>query len=221
MANLIMADQNGSPSAASQRILERAYALKTPDEAKTLYRDWAVSYDQQLEQGLHYIAPACIAQILGNVLEDRTALILDIGCGTGLVGTCLVGHGYSVIDGLDFSAEMLNQARNKRVYQTLIQGDLNTVLDIPDQTYDAGISCGTFTHGHVGPEPLDDIFRILRTGGILACTVHKDLWESRGFEQKLASLVSDGKARCLQLKKDKYYETDNIDGWFCVYQKIS
>ena len=86
MAHLIMADQNRSSSAASKRILERAYALKTPDEAKALYGDWAVSYDQHLEQGLNYIAPACIAQILDNVLADRTASILDIGCGTGLVG---------------------------------------------------------------------------------------------------------------------------------------
>ena len=77
-----MADHIKSPSAASQRILERAYTLKTPDEAKALYRDWAISYDQHLEQGLHYIAPACIAQILANVLADCTASILDIGCGT-------------------------------------------------------------------------------------------------------------------------------------------
>ena len=93
MAHLIMADQNRSSSAASKRILERAYALKTPDEAKALYGDWAVSYDQHLEQGLHYIAPVSIVKILVDTLKDSSALILDIGCGTGLVGTYLVGHG--------------------------------------------------------------------------------------------------------------------------------
>ena len=220
MANLIMADQNGSPSAASQRILERAYALKTPDEAKTLYRDWAVSYDQQLEQGLHYIAPACIAQILGNVLEDRTALILDIGCGTGLVGTYLARHGYSVIEGLDFSAEMLNQARNKRIYQTLIQGDLNTVLDIPDQTYDAGISCGTFTRGHVKADALDEVLRVLKPGACFACTIHREVWQSAGFESKFAQLMASGIAELESMNEQPFYKNAPDDGRFCVIRRL-
>ena len=38
-----------------------------------------------------------------------------------------------------------------------------------------------FTHGHAGPEPFDEIIRILRPGGIFVCTVHKDIWELRGY----------------------------------------
>ena len=215
-----MADQNRSQSAASQKILERAYSLKTPEEAKTLYRDWAVSYDQHLEQGLHYIAPAGIAQFLANALADRTALILDVGCGTGLVGAYLVSHGYSAIDGLDFSAEMLSQARSKQVYQTLIQGDLNTVLDISDQTYDAGISCGTFTHGHVEADALDEILRVLKPGGYFACTIHREVWQTAGFENKFSELMASGVADLERMNEQAFYKNAPNDGCFCLIRRL-
>ena len=170
---------------------------------------------------LEYVAPLGIARLLCEHLPDTESEIFDVGCGTGLTCRLLADNGYRALDGIDLSPDMVRVAGEQGIYRELIVGDVNEPIDRLSSSYDGVISSGTFTHGHVGPEPLDDIFRILRTGGILACTVHKDLWESRGFEQKFASLVSDGKARCLQLKKDKYYETDNIDGWFCVYQKIS
>ena len=220
MANLIMVDQNNFPSAESKRILERAYALTTPDEAKALYRDWAISYDQHLERGLHYIAPARIAQIFANVLADRTASILDIGCGTGLVGAYLVDHGYSVIDGLDFSAEMLDQARNKRIYKTLIQADLNSVLDLPDQIYEAGISCGTFTRGHVNADALDEIIRVLKPGSYFACTIHRDVWKSAGFDAKLAQFRIAGVAELASVNEQPFYRNAPDDGRFCVIRRL-
>ena len=215
-----MADHSKYPSPASKRILERAYALKTPDEAKTLYRDWAITYDQHLEKGLHYIAPGSVAQILANVLTDRTASILDIGCGTGLVGAYLVGHGFSAIDGLDFSDEMLEQARNKRIYQTLIQGDLNAMLDIPDQTYEAGISCGTFTHGHVKADALDEILRVLKPGACFACTIHREVWESAGFESKFAQLMASGIAELESMNEQPFYRNAPDDGRFCFVRRL-
>ena len=45
-------------------LLQRAYDVKSPEEAIDLYRDWAGSYDQQLERGLRYVAPVVIAQML-------------------------------------------------------------------------------------------------------------------------------------------------------------
>ncbi|MCZ6796542.1 MAG: methyltransferase domain-containing protein, partial [Gammaproteobacteria bacterium] len=97
--------------------------------------------------------------------------------------------------------------------------DVNLPLEIADFEYDAAISSGTFTHGHVGPGPLDEIFRILKPGGILACTVHNDLWQTRGFEARFNALINAGNIECLHLKQDKYYESGDLEGWFCVYRK--
>lgn len=198
-------------------------AYQLGDQAGTVdfYKKWADEYDHQMLDELEYVAPLGIGRLLREYLPDTESEIFDVGCGTGLTCRLFADNGYRALDGIDLSPDMVRVAGEQGIYRELIVGDVNEPIDRLSSSYDGVISSGTFTHGHVGPEPLDDIFRILRTGGILACTVHKDLWESRGFEQKFASLVSDGKARCLKLKKDKYYETDNIDGWFCVYQKIN
>ena len=86
-------------------------------------------------------------------------------------------------------------------------------------SYDAVISSGTFTHGHVGPQPLDEIFRVLKPGGILACTVHQDLWQSLGFKDRFNALVEQGIAVQMSLELGSYYRDQPVEGWFCVYRK--
>ena len=184
------------------------------------YRKWADDYDRQMLDNLNYQSPTLIARLLVKFLTDRNAPILDIGCGTGLTSVLLHSNGYTHIDGLDFSADMLRVAGERNIYQNLIEADLNLPLNIPDNQYLAAISSGTFTHGHVGPGPLDEIFRILQNGGILACTIHLDLWQSRGFEAKLQDLIDSGIIQCLYREKDIYYEGGEPEGWFCVYQKL-
>jgi len=176
-------------------------AYQLGDQAGTVdfYKKWADDYDHQMLDELEYVAPLGIARLLREYLPDTESEIFDVGCGTGLTCRLFADNGYRALDGIDLSPDMVRVAGEQGIYRELIVGDVNEPIDRLSSSYDGVISSGTFTHGHVGPEPLDDIFRILRTGGILACTVHKDLWESRGFEQKFASLVSDGKARCLQL----------------------
>ena len=43
--------------------------------------------------------------------------ILDLGCGSGLVGEQLHKRGYQNIDGIDLSAEFLKEAQKKGVYR--------------------------------------------------------------------------------------------------------
>ena len=198
-----------------------AYQLDDEADSIEFYKKWADDYDHQMLVKLEYVAPIGIARLLCEFLPNKESEIFDVGCGTGLTCRFLADNGYQALDGIDLSPDMVRVAREQGIYRDLIVGDVNQIIERHSSIYDAVISSGTFTHGHVGPEPLDELFRVLRTGGILACTVHKDLWTSRGFERKLESLVSDGQAKCLPLKQDKYYKTDYIDGWFCVYQKVS
>jgi predicted TPR repeat methyltransferase len=56
--------------------------------------------------------------------------VIDIGCGTGLAGQALTGHGFTIIDGLDYSAEMLKVAAGHGIYRKLIEADLTKSLDL-------------------------------------------------------------------------------------------
>lgn len=183
------------------------------------YRKWAADYDHQMLDELGYTSPTKIAQQLSQYLPDTQSTVFDIGCGTGLTCVFLAEKGYTNLDGIDLSPDMVRVASERGIYRELLVGDVNQALERNDESYDAVISSGTFTHGHVGPEPLDEIFRILKPGGILACTIHQDLWTSMGFEEKLAALTAKGIASPVSCEMDSYYKDRDPEGWFCVYRK--
>ena len=200
-------------------LVTEAYNLRDEASMIEFYQKWAEDYDRVMLEELGYESPLKIAQQLRDHLPDSNAEIFDIGCGTGLTCVFLADQGYTRIDGIDISPDMVQVAGKRGIYRELLVGDVNQALERDDASYDGVISSGTFTHGHVGPEPLDEILRILKPGGFLACTVHQDLWREMGFAAKFESLVSRGSARQISLKKDKYYRQGPPEGWFCVYRK--
>ena len=50
----------------------------------------------------------------------RSVSILDLACGTGLLGGEVIKHGYVNLDGLDASLQMLGQARKKTIFKLVI-----------------------------------------------------------------------------------------------------
>ncbi|MGB1446431.1 MAG: class I SAM-dependent DNA methyltransferase [Arenicellales bacterium] len=204
---------------SSAELLERAYGLETPKQALELYRDWATTYDTHLEQGLHYRAPSRIAEILAEVLEEQSSLILDVGCGTGLVAEYLAHLGFKLCDGLDFSPEMLEVAKKKGIYQSLVEADLEKPLEIAQGSYDAAICCGTFTHGHVGPQALGEICRVLKPGTPFACTIHNHLWKTAGFSLEIERLETSGIATLESVREESYFDGAPADGKYCVLRR--
>jgi SAM-dependent methyltransferase len=208
-----------SPEAA--RLLERAYALKSDAESRALYRDWAETYDQTMLEGLNYQSPQLVADLLATHLPQKDVPVLDVGCGTGLAGQVLAGHGFSAIDGLDISPEMMQVAARRGVYRGFVTADLNAPLALADASYAGMCCCGTFTHGHVDANCLDALFRILRPGAPFAFTVKLEVWESLGFKDKLASLVRQHAITEQSFRHDRHYSTSAApDGVFCVYRRV-
>jgi SAM-dependent methyltransferase len=182
--------------------LDEAYEINGPADARRLYGDWAPSYDESFGAAWGYIAPREIAAILKFEI-DHDAEILDIGAGTGLVAESLRGH---TVDALDITPEMLEVARGKQLYRHLMLGDLTKVLDIPDASYDAVISCGTFTHGHVGPECFPELLRITKPGAVFACGTIGPVLDGAGFGSALARLVAHGKITPVAWRDIPIYE---------------
>lgn len=210
---------NVSPEAAA--LLERAYAIDSDEASRALYRDWAESYDETMLQGLGYRSPASVARLLGEHLADRQASVLDIGCGTGLAGHKLSELGFTSIDGLDLSPEMMRVAARRNVYRNFIVADLNQQLAMPDASYDGATCSGTFTHGHVDAGCLDEVFRVLRFGAPFSFTVKLEVWEPLGFKDKLAQLQQSGRIAEVVLLHDRHYDNSTApDGVFCVYRRM-
>jgi len=213
-----VADQKTHKDRTNQ-FLQEAYGLDGDADMQAFYSNWADEYDAQLEDELNYLAPAKTAALFMRYATDRAAKILDIGCGTGLTSVDLAGAGYLHIDGLDFSEAMLQKARGRNFFLSLIEADLNQPLKIADGEYDAAISSGTFTHGHIGAAPLDEIFRIIKPGGYLVCTIHQAIWSDHGFEDKIDALNRSGQVRTIEMNRDVYFRDSAPDAMYYVLQK--
>ena len=167
--------------------LNAAYGLKTPDENRKLYADWAQSYDDGFAKDNDYHLPQIVALIFAEV-GGGAGPVLDVGAGTGLLAQHIPLRGALEIDALDISRDMLEVAAAKGIYRTIIEADLTAPLDLADATYGAVISSGTFTHGHVGPDALDELLRVARAGAVFVLAINAAHFEARGFAAKFAAL---------------------------------
>lgn len=168
--------------------LDSAYAVETPEDNLSLYRDWAETYDADFVEATTYRFPEIVTR---TYLEMGGAWpCLDVGCGTGVLGEHFPAD--AVLDGIDLSPDMLDVARRKNHYRTLIEANLKDPLDLPDAAYAGLVSAGTFTHGHVGPEPLSELVRILAPGAVAVITVRPQVWHDTDFEAAFTALT--GKA---------------------------
>lgn len=116
-------------------------------------------------QGAELVGRALLAQQRSTAMD-----VLDAGCGTGLVGVLVRGMARR-LDGVDMSAPMLERAREKDVYDTLVCGDMIALLQQNPQQYDAVVSAATLVHF----ASLQSIFEAtavaLRPGGLFIFTV--------------------------------------------------
>lgn len=170
--------------------LQTAYALKkTPEDSVRLYREWAESYDQTFAERMDYIFPEVLARDFAATARAEDAPVLDVGAGTGLVGAALARLGDWPLEALDISAEMLDVAMAKGVYRAQHLGDLTGRLPLEDGRFGAVLSSGTFTHGHVGPDALDELLRVARPGALFMLGVNGAFFAKAGFADKLDSLA--------------------------------
>jgi len=185
--------------------LDLAYKISGTEDAKRVYSDWAESYEESLVHEMGYVAPRKIAEIyLENSLDSSP--VLDIGAGTGLLGQHLEDL---TVDGIDITPAMLDIAREKCIYRELIIGDLKAKLAIDDEMYGGIVSCGTFTHGHVGPECFPELLRITKPGSLFCCGTIYPVFDGLGFGSTLANLVSRGKISPVNFLEIDIYEKDD------------
>ena len=186
------------------------------DALRAVYDEWANKYDHDNDATLGTISQPKTVEILCTVLEKH-AKILDAGCGTGLVGAELAKQGYDAFDGVDLSAEMLRHA-NTRGYAKLFQYSLNDPLPISDGAYDAIISAGLFTHGHVKTHAIRELIRITKSGGYLCFTINEGVYHSQGFDKEIQSITDDGLWDIKKLEKDAYMTKEQVQAYYCLAQ---
>ncbi|MDF1792921.1 MAG: methyltransferase domain-containing protein [Thalassobaculaceae bacterium] len=136
---------------------------------RALFDDFAERFDRTLLQSLDYQGPVLIAEATGNA-PGGLGTVLDLGCGTGLVGERLRQH-CSWLEGVDLSAGMLEKARDKKIYDMLHQADIATFLLEPPRLYDWIIAGDVLNYVGGLENVMTGISMALRSGGRAVLTV--------------------------------------------------
>ena len=89
---------------------------------RLLFENFAQNYEQTLQK-INYAVVAKMAELYAPL----NGKILDLGCGSGLVAERLKNNENSFI-GVDISPKMLELARNKKVYDELVESDIEAYL---------------------------------------------------------------------------------------------
>lgn len=144
-----------------------------------LFDGVAPQFEQHLVRDLEYRVPEALAALVRPKLEALRAQrdaapparVVDLGCGTGLVGVALAGTGAEIV-GVDLSPRMLEIAAGRRAYARLEHGDLADVLArIAAGSAHAVLAADVFIY--VGD--LEAVFaavaRVLAPGGLFAFSV--------------------------------------------------
>ena len=173
---------------SSKKGLNDAYSVKTPEDNIKLYKVWASSYDYDFAKKNDYRSPVLISNYYDKYSNKNDVPVLDVGAGTGLIAEVMNKKNTIDIDAIDISPEMLESAKSKNCYNKLIEADLTKNLDIENNYYGAIVSAGTFTHGHIGPNALDELLRVTKPSGLFVITIHSKVYVNQNFEQKFQDI---------------------------------
>ena len=173
---------------SSKKGLIDAYSVKTPEDNIKLYKVWASSYDDDFAKKNDYRSPVLISNYYNKYSNKNDVPVLDVGAGTGLIAEVMNKKNTIDIDAIDISPEMLESAKSKNCYNKLIEADLTKNLDIDNNYYGAIVSAGTFTHGHIGPNALDELLRVTKPSGLFVITIHSKVYVNQNFEQKFQDI---------------------------------
>ena len=153
---------------------------ETPDRASNAFvqisfDSFAASFESKLAK-LSYRAPA----LVGAMLEDtglapsQNLDVLDMGCGTGLCGPLIRPYARR-LTGVDLSPGMLSQAKEKQLYDELLQVELTEYLGSQPDSFDVIVSADTLVYFGALDAAIAAAARALRPGGLLIFTLEHDV----------------------------------------------
>ncbi len=162
-----------------------------PAEVADRYDAWAQGYDADLSSW-SYQAPTLVAERVVS-RQGEAGSVLDVGCGTGLVGRALRARGFAgEILGLDISQASLEIARQCGAYDSLEQADLQQRLPVEDDSVDALVCVGVMTYLPEVEAVWREFARVARPGGLVVATQREDLWHTRKCQAVVDRLRDEG-----------------------------
>ena len=147
-----------------------------------IFDDYAPSFDQHLVGALKYTLPQDVAKMITAWYPDKKVDVLDLGCGTGLLGAAL-GPVDGVIVGVDLSSEMIEKAYRHNVYAQFNQVNvLDALQATPENHYDVITALDVLIYVGELSTVVPNALRILTAGGRFVFSCESASPEVKTFE---------------------------------------
>lgn len=176
-----------------KRFLDKAYGIDRPELTQALYADWSESYDAEVRDN-GYVTPERCAKALAHCASALDAPLLDVGCGTGLSGAAFRQAGFTCIDGCDFSPQMLDQAKAKNVYRSLMHTSAEEPFPFKAGAYTHMAAVGVLLPGHAPATMITDILRLLPKNGLFVFSLNDHALEDESYQWTINSHYDCGTA---------------------------
>lgn len=176
--------------------LDKVYEASGDAEMRAAYDDWADEYDAEVEAN-GYLTPGRVSQALARFSQDKTAPVLDFGCGTGLSGAALKAEGFGTIDGADLSAKMLEVAKGRGVYRALELIEPDTGLHFDLGVYRAITAIGVIGKGAAPASVYPTLVAGMEPGALLAFSMNDLTINDPEYAHLVRDSIDRGQVRLL------------------------
>ena len=162
-------------NAIAQHMLAASSGTGVPQRAsneyvKSTFDEMAEHFDSSLAK-LDYAGPQLVTDAVKDLnLAERSADILDAGCGTGLCGDHLRTYA-KTLTGVDLSGDMLKHAQRRNVYDTLDECELTEFLNTHPLSADLIVAADTFIYFGDLTALFEAAYAALRPAGVLIFTL--------------------------------------------------
>ncbi|HEY3308658.1 MAG TPA: tetratricopeptide repeat protein [Desulfuromonadaceae bacterium] len=233
--------ENGSAQHLIASITGNVTVRAPRQYVEKIFDAYANDFESHLVQKLNYKSHELLTEFIVKFSTpiDRKLDILDLGCGTGLVGKSISSIARQLV-GVDLSAKMLAKAEEKHVYSRLIQSDLLAMMQGEAiASYDVIVAADVFIYSGNLYEIMNAVKRLLRIGGLFAFSVETlgktsdrvlcnqreyiltlagRYAHSRAYIEKLAT-SNDFKARKLKLATTRIERGVNVKAWHALWER--
>ncbi len=149
------------------------------------FDSFAATFESKLAK-LSYRAPALVAAMLedSGLPPSKSLDVLDAGCGTGLCGPLVAPYARR-LTGVDLSAGMLAQAKEKNVYDALMKVELTEYLLDSREAFDLIVSADTLVYFGGLEDVLAAATGAMRPDGLLIFTLEHAVGGGAALDYRL------------------------------------
>ena len=221
----------GDPHSSTCSPPPPAAAARAPEGYVTnLFDEIAPQFESHLVHELEYQVPPKHSLKLVRPELEANACVIDLGCGTGLVGKALASAG-TQITGVDLSARMLEIAERQGTYAKLEKGELVEVLArTPAGSAQAVLAADVFIYVGDLAAVFAAVARVLAPRGLFAFSVeglerwhlrpaaHRSLRSVTRLSAALAA-QSGLEERVLERTLIRREGRGHAEGWLALFAK--